>query len=408
MAGEGVSQEQLESLRDPYEVLGVDKNATPEAIKTAYRKCALKFHPDKAGADDLEAAEKFKEISVAYGILSDEDKRRRYDAGGFRNLEAADLSMELDVSNLGVVGLGFAAMFSKLGVPIKTAIAPRVLETAYEGKFEAEDLQWGVPVCEKVEKQQAKFYLLHISQQNIEEGFLIKASSAASKFKLLLFESTPEGTWELLAQDDSTKMAKQRVASFMHLHLTTAELGPMGSPIETGGDLEALLFKRLEGVRKRPTMPFKPGPLLIAAYGDNWFKPCRFTLEATRSSGVSADACHAVEAVDSELLAQRSKVLGFQSDFRAAQLAFAKAVETFAAHQRTTDELVARREEAYAELLHLQDPQMPPGNQLAAAGMQGASTISSTLGSGAQSAGRFVSSLWGGGRSKDPKPDASP
>lgn len=37
-----------------------------------------------------------------------------------------------------------------------------------------------------------------------------------------------------------------------------------------GGDLEALLFKRLEGVRKRPTMPFKPGPLLIAAYGDNW------------------------------------------------------------------------------------------------------------------------------------------
>ena len=51
-----------------------------------------------------------------------------------------------------------------------------------------------------MEKQQAKFYLLHISQQNIEEGFLIKASSAASKFKLLLFESTPEGTWELLAQ----------------------------------------------------------------------------------------------------------------------------------------------------------------------------------------------------------------
>lgn len=68
---------------------------------------------------------------MAYGILSDEDKRRRYDAGGFRNLEAADLSMELDVSNLGVVGLGFAAMFSKLGVPIKTAIAPRVLETVH-------------------------------------------------------------------------------------------------------------------------------------------------------------------------------------------------------------------------------------------------------------------------------------
>ena len=65
---------------------------------------------------------------MAYGILSDEDKRRRYDAGGFQSLDAADLSMEVDVSNLGVVGLGFAAMFSKLGVPIKTAVAPRVLE----------------------------------------------------------------------------------------------------------------------------------------------------------------------------------------------------------------------------------------------------------------------------------------
>lgn len=67
--------------RDYYEVLGVDKNADDAAIKKAYRVLAKKYHPDMNPGDEA-AAEKFKEASEAYAILSDADKRRQYDQFG--------------------------------------------------------------------------------------------------------------------------------------------------------------------------------------------------------------------------------------------------------------------------------------------------------------------------------------
>ena len=60
--------------KDYYKVLDVDKNATEEEIKKAYRKMALRFHPDKNKEADAE--EKFKEISEAYEVLSDKDNQR--------------------------------------------------------------------------------------------------------------------------------------------------------------------------------------------------------------------------------------------------------------------------------------------------------------------------------------------
>lgn len=67
--------------RDYYEVLGVSKNATQDEIKRAYRKLALKFHPDRN--KEAGAAEKFAECSEAYEVLSDKDKRAHYDQFGF-------------------------------------------------------------------------------------------------------------------------------------------------------------------------------------------------------------------------------------------------------------------------------------------------------------------------------------
>ena len=68
--------------KDYYEILGVSKEATPEEIRKAYRKLALKWHPDKHVDDKKEAEEKFKEIAEAYSVLSDPDKKREYDTGG--------------------------------------------------------------------------------------------------------------------------------------------------------------------------------------------------------------------------------------------------------------------------------------------------------------------------------------
>ena len=73
--------------RDYYEVLGVNKNATDDELKKAYRKMAIKYHPDrqqgKSDAEKKEAEEKFKEAAEAYDVLSDPNKRARYDQFGF-------------------------------------------------------------------------------------------------------------------------------------------------------------------------------------------------------------------------------------------------------------------------------------------------------------------------------------
>ena len=67
--------------RDPYSVLGVDRKASADDIKKAYRKLARRYHPDR-NPDDTAAEERFKEVQAAYDILSDPDKRKQYDRGG--------------------------------------------------------------------------------------------------------------------------------------------------------------------------------------------------------------------------------------------------------------------------------------------------------------------------------------
>src|ERR687895_1892848 len=71
----------MPALKDPYETLGVDRKASDEDIKKAYRKLAREYHPDK-NPGDTNAEERFKEVQGAYAILSDPDKRKEYDDGG--------------------------------------------------------------------------------------------------------------------------------------------------------------------------------------------------------------------------------------------------------------------------------------------------------------------------------------
>jgi molecular chaperone DnaJ len=69
------------SVNDPYRTLGVDRKASDEEIKKAYRKLARQYHPDR-NAGDKDAEERFKEVQEAYSILSDPEKRKAYDTGG--------------------------------------------------------------------------------------------------------------------------------------------------------------------------------------------------------------------------------------------------------------------------------------------------------------------------------------
>ncbi|HPU84749.1 MAG TPA: DnaJ domain-containing protein, partial [Candidatus Latescibacteria bacterium] len=72
--------------RDYYEVLGIERTANDDAVKKAYRKLALKYHPDRNPGDKA-AEEKFKELAEAYEVLSDPEKRQRYDRFGHQGVQ---------------------------------------------------------------------------------------------------------------------------------------------------------------------------------------------------------------------------------------------------------------------------------------------------------------------------------
>lgn len=109
--------------RDYYEVLGVSKNATPEELKKAYRKLALQYHPDR-NPGDKEAEEKFKEAAEAYDVLSNPDKKARYDQFGMAGMDGAYGQGGMDMNDIfsqfgsifgDLFGGGFRTGFSGFG-----------------------------------------------------------------------------------------------------------------------------------------------------------------------------------------------------------------------------------------------------------------------------------------------------
>ena len=98
-----------DNKRDYYEVLGIEKGASAEDIKKAYRKLAMKYHPDR-NPDNKEAEEKFKEAAEAYEILSDDEKRQKYDQFGF-----AGVDPNYGAGQGGPFGGGFGGGFGDFG-----------------------------------------------------------------------------------------------------------------------------------------------------------------------------------------------------------------------------------------------------------------------------------------------------
>ena len=96
------------SKRDYYEILGIPKNADETEIKKAYRKMALKYHPDK-NPGDKEAEEHFKEAAEAYEVLSNPEKRRKYDQFGHEGVRGSA------GGGAGGFGMSMEDIFSQFG-----------------------------------------------------------------------------------------------------------------------------------------------------------------------------------------------------------------------------------------------------------------------------------------------------
>jgi len=123
-----------ESKRDYYEVLGIPRDADEKAIKEAFRKLAIKYHPDRNKAADAE--ERFKEIAEAYAVLHDPQKRQQYDTRGFAGI--GDYSTE-DLFS----GIDFGDLFSDLGFDIGFggSIFDRLFRHRRQAPSRGDDLQ---------------------------------------------------------------------------------------------------------------------------------------------------------------------------------------------------------------------------------------------------------------------------
>ncbi|XP_076919039.1 chaperone protein dnaJ 16-like isoform X1 [Bidens hawaiensis] len=332
--------------RDPYEVLGVSVTSTDQQIKTAYRRLALKYHPDK-NANDPKSADMFNEITYSYNILSDPDKRKHYDTAGFEAIEAETQELELDLSNLGAMSTMVAAFFSKLGVPIKTLVSATVLEEAINGAVPTLPLALGKPVSRKVERRCAHFYSVRITEKEAQAGIVCRAqSSEKSKFKLLYFERDENGGLNLALQEDSAKKGKVTAAGMYFLGFPVYRLDQQSS-LMAKKDPDTAFFKKLEGFEPCEITELKAGVHTFAIYGDNFFKSASYTIEIL-STASFVNEKENLRAVEAHISSKQTEIAKFETEYRQVLEQFSDMTSRYRQEMQTIEELLKQRHEIHA------------------------------------------------------------
>jgi len=343
--------------RDFYKLLGVERTANQGQIKHAYRKLAMKYHPDKNPGDE-EAADKFKELSTAYAVLSDPNKKRQYDIHGEEG-SVAELG-SVNVEDLGTVGRLFGALVSKAGIPVPTEITQKVLTAAQHiGRgatsvpgFDlphVETLMFGQAISGTVERQSAHFFKLAISEADLKNGVIISCTSNGNdKFKVIFFDT--EGNVTMVEESQRRKRHSESnlyVVPFPRYQLLETmplammkhmddEVPPVFMILDTFDvDIKSLL----------------PGTHLFCVYGDNWFQSVRYTLKCLSAIPPSDECVGTIQDSEKQLAKKKKELEDFQGEFCDVKKKYEEACKKLEADITETVELMEKREKAYNDYI---------------------------------------------------------
>eukprot|EP00752_Nemacystus_decipiens_P007263 g6501.t1 len=303
---------------DFYVLLGVSRSSTEKEINTAYKKLAMKYHPDKTRGDEA-AAEKFKEIATAYAVLSDPNRRRQYDlSGGDEEAKSADYT-PMDMEGIGSMGRVVGALIGKLGVPIQTSIAQSSLSEA-------------------------------VTEEMARDGLVLRCMSTnKSRFKLVLFDNAGKARF----QEESSTTSAREGYTMCSLLFAPYEVSNVADTINIPGlkgEEAPPIFHRLDlfQVTRRQ---LEAGDHLVGVYGDNWLRAASFSLMAIPLSARATEEQASVVSVDAQLVAQREQLKAFKPEYLEAKAKWEATLGKLEELTTHTTELVRAREVVYDQLV---------------------------------------------------------
>jgi len=343
--------------RDFYAILGVERTANQGQIKHAYRKQAMKFHPDKNPGNE-EAADKFKELSTAYAVLSDPNKKRQYDLHGEEG-SLAELG-SVNVEDLGTVGRLFGALVSKAGIPVPTEITQKVLTAAmhigsgvtHVPGFElpkVETLLWGQSVSGTVDRQCAHFFRITITEEDLANGVMVSCTSSGNdKFKVVFFDN--EGHVTMVEESQQRKRKSEAnlyVVPFGRYNLS--ETMPLSMMKRLDEEVPPV-FMILDTFDK-DVKSLLPGTHLFCVYGDNWFQSVKYQLRCLVAVPTSSDCVVDIQENEKKLAEKKRHLENFQSEFCDVKKKYEEACKKLEEDITETIELIQHRDTAYSEYI---------------------------------------------------------